>query len=184
MLSAVDTTGKRPRNLILIGFMGTGKTTIGSRVARSLGFRFVDTDKLIVKSAGKTIAKIFEESGESHFRDLETEALRSCVTSTDLVISTGGGIILREENRELLRRAGYVIWLKASPEVIYARVRRSRNRPLLLTPDPLQSIRDLLASREALYEASSDLAIRSDDLTVDETSFGVAETARLALGES
>ncbi len=183
MLQAVDTTGNRPRNLILIGFMGTGKTTIGMRVARSLGFRFVDTDRLVVKMAGKSIPTIFSESGEEAFRALETEALRSCVGSSRLVISTGGGIVTREENRALLKQAGYVIWLRASPEAIYERIRRSRNRPLLQTPDPLQSIRDLLAVREALYESCADLAIRSDDLTVDETCFGVTESAQLALGE-
>jgi len=183
MLRAVHTTGKRARNLILIGFMGTGKTSVGMRVARSLGFRFVDTDTLIVKETGKTIPEIFEESGEGHFRSLESAILRRCAEGEDQVISTGGGIVTREENRALLHEAGYVIWLKTSPEIIYERVKRNRNRPLLQTEDPLGTIRDLLALRKDLYEACADLAIKTDSLTMDETCYGVTESARLALGE-
>ncbi len=182
MLRPVNTTGKRARNLILIGFMGTGKTSVGQRVARSLGFRFVDTDKLIVKQAGKPIPKIFEDEGEDAFRRLETEVLRSCADGEGQVISTGGGIVTREENRGILRDAGYVIWLRASPEVIYERVRRNRNRPLLQTADPMKTIHDLLEARNELYEACADLSIKTDHLTMDETCFGVAESARLALG--
>jgi shikimate kinase len=181
MLIAVHTTGKRRRNLILIGFMGTGKTTVGQRVARSLGYRFVDTDKLIVKEFGKPIPRIFAEEGEDFFRDAETETLRRCADGENQVISTGGGIILREANRGLLHDAGYVIWLRASPESIYERVKRNRNRPLLQTADPLATIRDLLAARADLYDACSDLSITTDHLTMDETCFGVTESAQLAL---
>lgn len=162
--------------------MGTGKTSVGMCVARSLGFRFVDTDKLVVKRAGKPIPKIFEESGEDRFRELETEALRSCVGGEGLVISTGGGLVTREENRVILSEIGYVVWLKASPETIYERVRRNRGRPLLRTADPLATIRELLAAREELYASCADLTIKSDDLTMDETCFGVTESARLVLG--
>lgn len=163
--------------------MGTGKTSVGMRVARSLGFRFVDTDKLIVKSTGKPIPKLFAESGEDHFRELETETLRQCAEGEGQVISTGGGVVVREENRPILREAGYVVWLRASPETIYERVKRNRNRPLLQTADPLGTIRELLAVREALYESCADLVIKTDQLSMDETCFGVTESARLALGE-
>lgn len=162
--------------------MGTGKTTVGQRVARSLGFRFVDTDKLIVKQTGKPIPKIFEESGEDFFRSLETAVLRECGTGENQVISTGGGIVTRPENHELLKVAGYVIWLKTAPEIIYERVRRNRNRPLLKTADPLQTIRDLLEIRKPLYDACADLSITTDHLTMEETCYGVTESARLALG--
>jgi shikimate kinase len=182
MLEAVNTTGTRPRNLILIGFMGTGKTTVGMRVARSLGFRFVDTDKLVVKEAGKPITQIFAEEGEESFRAMETEALRRCAAEGGQVISTGGGIVTRPENRELLREIGYVIWLRAAPETIYERVRRNRNRPLLQTPDPLATIRELLAARASLYEGCADLAVSTDHLSMDETCFGITESALLALG--
>ncbi len=162
--------------------MGTGKTSVGMRVARSLGFRFVDTDKLIVKRAGKSIPKIFEESGEDHFRGLETEVLRECAEREGQVVSTGGGAVVREGNRPILRAAGYVVWLRTSPEIIHERVKRNRNRPLLRTPDPLGTIRELLAAREPLYQSCADLVIQTDQLSMDETCFGVAESARLALG--
>ena len=182
MLEQVNTTPQRARNLILIGFMGTGKTTIGKHVARSLGFRFVDTDTLIAKEAGKTIPEIFEEDGEEAFRRLESEILRRCAGRSEQVISTGGGIVTRPENVELLRSAGYVIWLKASAETIYERVRRNRNRPLLQTEDPEETIRNLLAERIPAYEEATDFSITTDELTLDETSYGVTESARLALG--
>ena len=184
MLGLVNTTVKRPRNLILIGFMGTGKTSVGMRVAKSLGLRFVDTDRLIVRKAGKPIPKIFEESGEEAFRELETQILKKCAAGADQVISTGGGIVTLERNREILREAGYVIWLKASPETIYERVKRNRNRPLLQTPDPQKTIREMLAARNALYETACDLRITTDDLTMEETCYGVTESARLALAEN
>lgn len=163
--------------------MGTGKTSVGMRVAKSLGWRFVDTDKLIVKQAGKAIPQIFADSGEKTFREIETEVLEKCAAASGQVISTGGGIVTVERNREILKEAGYVIWLKASPETIYERVRRNRNRPLLQTDDPLATIREMLAVRNSLYEATRDLVIATDDLTMEETCYGVTESARLALAE-
>jgi len=181
MLGLVNTTGKRARNLILIGFMGTGKTSVGMRVAKSLGWRFVDTDRLIVSKAGKPIPQIFEDSGEDAFRELETEVLRKCAAGSGRVISTGGGIVTLERNREILKEAGYVIWLKASPETIYERVKNNRNRPLLKTGDPRTTIREMLEARRGFYVAASDLRIRTDGLTMEETCYGVTESARLAL---
>jgi len=182
MLMLVNTPEDQPRNLILIGFMGTGKTTIGKRVARSLGFRFVDTDQLIARKAGKSIPDIFAHSGEEAFRELETEVLRECAARSGQVISTGGGIVTRPGNLEILRDAGYVVWLKASPETIYDRVRRNRNRPLLHTDDPERTIREMLDQRLDLYRRAKHLSVSTDDLTLDETSFGITESARLALG--
>lgn len=181
MLSPVHTPGQKSRNLILIGFMGTGKTTIGRRVASSLGFRFVDTDERIVQRAGKPIPLIFEEDGEEAFRALETKVLGDCAAKSGQVISTGGGIVTRPENVEILGSAGFVIWLRASPDAIFERVSRNRNRPLLQTDDPLETIRRLLAEREGLYEEACDLTVATDDLTQEETSYGVTESARLAL---
>lgn len=182
MLAVVNTTGQRPRNLILIGFMGTGKTTIGKRVAKSIGFRFIDTDSLIEKKAGKSIPQIFQESGEDTFRDIETEVLKECREKSDQVISTGGGIVTRPENLEILKSAGYVIWLKASPEIIFERVSRNRNRPLVQTQNPEQTIKDLLQQRAALYAGAQHLSINTDELTMEETCFGVTESTKLALG--
>lgn len=183
MLGLVITTEKRARNLILIGFMGTGKTSVGMRVAKSLGWRFVDTDRLIVRQAGKSIPKLFSESGEEAFRELETEVLKKCAEASGQVISTGGGIVTLARNREILKNAGYVIWLDASPETIYERVKNNAGRPLLRTEDPLATIRELLEIRRDLYEAACDLRIRTDGLTMEETCYGVTECARLALAE-
>ena len=181
MLERVNTTEKHARNLILIGFMGTGKTSVGMRVAKSLGWRFVDTDRLITRRAGKSIPAIFAESGEDVFRNLETEVLRKCAGESGQVISTSGGIVTLERNREILKDVGYVIWLEASPETIYERVKNNRNRPLLRTDDPQATIRKMLESRRAFYESTCDLRIRTDDLTMEETCYGVTESARLAL---
>ncbi|MDF1658556.1 MAG: shikimate kinase [Verrucomicrobiales bacterium] len=182
MLELVNTTGQRPRNLILIGFMGTGKTTIGKRVARSLGMKFVDTDLLIAEKAGKSIPTIFEESGEDAFRSLETEVLKECRERDGQVVSTGGGIVTRPENLEILKSSGYVIWLKASPEIIFERVSRNQNRPLLKTRNPQKTITDLLTQRDDLYAGAQHLSINTDELTMEETCFGVTESTKLALG--
>lgn len=172
-------TKTRQCNVILIGFMGTGKTSISKRVAHSLGFTFVDTDELIVESAGKAITEIFADQGEDHFRDLETESLRTCQQRNQQVISTGGGIILRKENRKLLAQCGYVIWLKASANDILERISRNQERPLLQTPNPLQTIKDMLQARNELYSASADFEIDTDELSLDETSFGICESIRV-----
>ncbi len=166
----------------MIGFMGTGKTSIGKRVAKSLGFDFVDTDDLIVESQDKAIAEIFSDEGEDYFRDLETETLRTCGHQQRQVISTGGGIVLRPGNRDILSESGYVIWLKASPDAILERVSRNQERPLLLTSDPLQTIKDLLKERNNLYASTADFTIDTNELTLDETAFGICESARVIFG--
>lgn len=162
--------------------MGTGKTSIGKRVAQSLGFDFVDTDELITESEGKTITEIFSDEGEDYFRDIETKTLRSCGSHYKQVISTGGGIVLSEENRQILSQSGYVIWLKASAKAILERVSRNRERPLLHTSDPLQKIKDMLKERKKLYASSADFTIDTDELTLEETSFGICESARVIFG--
>ena len=182
MLPLVNTTDQRGRNLILIGFMGTGKTTIGKLAAKSLGFRFVDTDVIISRKTGKSIPDIFSEDGEEAFRALETTVLEECATKSNQVISTGGGIVTKKSNHPILKQAGYVIWLKASPETIYDRVRRNSNRPLLQTDDPEKTIREMLSSRLELYDEAKDMDVSTDGLTLDETAYGITESTRLALG--
>lgn len=168
-------------NVVLIGFMGTGKSSVGRRVAESLGFRFVDTDHLVVELAGKPITQIFEDEGEERFRKLESEALRQCATKSGQVIATGGGIVTQARNHELLRQAGHVVWLKADPDAVLSRVSRNRDRPLLQTEDPLKTIRELYASRVELYRACADEEINTTDLTLEETAHGLSESARIAL---
>ena len=164
--------------------MGTGKSTIGKLSARSLGFTFVDTDHEIEKIAGQSIPQIFEEKGEAYFRELEIETLKNCAETGHQVIATGGGIVTQTENRELLRNAGFVIWLRAKPEAILDRVSRNSNRPLLQTEDPLATIRELLAEREELYESTADIEISTTDLTVEEIVHGVTESARIGFSET
>ncbi len=172
------------RNLVLIGFMGTGKSSVGRQVAESLGFRFVDTDQLVIRMAGKPIPRIFSEDGEARFRELESEALRQCAGADGQVIATGGGIVTQPGNHELLRQAGHVVWLRARPEVVLNRVSRNRDRPLLQTEDPLATIRDLYASRVELYRACAAEEIDTTHLTLEETAHGLSESARIALGPS
>lgn len=158
--------------------MGTGKSTVGKKVAESLKFTFVDTDEEIAKRAGMSIPEIFSRHGEDRFRELETAVLEDCCGNSHQVISTGGGVVTREVNCSILSEGGYVIWLKASPLVIYNRVRRSTERPLLRTADPEKTIRDLLEVRESAYEGCADLAIATDELSLEETIYGITETAR------
>lgn len=156
-----------PKNLILVGFMGTGKTSVGKAVAERLGFDYIDTDDMVEAAAGKTITEIFADDGEPRFREYETDAIRSLVALERHVVSTGGGCVLREENWEAMREAGVVVCLAASPETIFERVRRETHRPLLQTPDPLGKIKTMLEDRAPRY-ALADHTIDTSGLTVDE----------------
>lgn len=139
------------QNIVLIGFMGSGKSSIGRLIAGRLGFQFVDTDAVVVERAGMDIPKVFARHGEAHFRKLETAVLESMAMRDRCVISTGGGVIVRPGNRTLLRRLGFVVWLTASEEVIYQRVSRNKRRPLLQTENPRETVAKLLESREPAY---------------------------------
>jgi shikimate kinase len=164
-------------NIALTGFMGTGKTTIGRRVAAQLGYRLVDTDQMVVQRAGAEISEIFREHGESHFRKLEAEALQSLADSRELVIATGGGLVTRSENIALLRQLAFVVWLTASEEVIYERVSRNARRPLVQTPNPRETIRDMLAQRAPLYRAAADCTIDTSARSHAEVAAAVIEAA-------
>lgn len=167
----------RKRNVILIGFMGCGKSTVGARLAEMLDFRFVDTDSIIEERAGKKIPDIFSEVGEEGFRELESQALQSAAESTFQVISTGGGIVTVPENGSLLESAGFVVWLSADAETIASRVVGS-DRPLLKTDDPVETIRELLAARQPLYSNVAHLEVDSHDLRPDDIAYGICESAR------
>ncbi|MBX3083050.1 MAG: shikimate kinase [Anaerolineae bacterium] len=150
-MSNSGTTSENFANIILCGFMGTGKSTIGRIVASRLGWQFVDTDQVIETRQGRTIREIFEGTGEDAFRQLETDLCKELATWTNHVVATGGGIVLRPENRDLLRQAGMVICLEASAEEIFRRLQHATNRPLLSSPDPQQRIRELLEARAEAY---------------------------------
>lgn len=150
-------------NIILIGFMGSGKSTIGVRLSYRLRIPFLDTDSLIVKKADMSIPEIFEKYGEAAFRQMETDLLKELGERTGrYIISTGGGTPLREENRETLKELGTVVLLKVSPEEVWRRIGKDENRPLLQCDDPQQRIRDLLTERSPKYEAAADFILEAD----------------------
>ncbi|MEN8774757.1 MAG: shikimate kinase [Akkermansiaceae bacterium] len=170
------------KNIILIGFMGTGKSTIGRNLSQTFGYPLIDTDQLIVEQQGRPIAQIFEENGEQAFRDIETKLLQSLHKHTGHIIATGGGIIGRPENRLILRELGYVVWLIARPSEILERTSRNSNRPLLNNDDPEKTIRDLLEVRSPLYRDTAHLGIETDNLSFDEVTTGIIESARYHFG--
>ncbi len=155
-------------NIVLVGFMGTGKSAVGRVLARRTGWRHLDTDAEIERAAGKTIPQIFAEDGEAAFREQETAFLASLAEaqSAELILSTGGGTPLRAENAALLKRIGMVVWLRVAPEAIWGRVAHSlHERPLLAAhqADPLGRIESLLAQREPQYAALADIVLETSD---------------------
>ncbi|MCA9979374.1 MAG: shikimate kinase [Anaerolineales bacterium] len=139
------------QNIILTGFMGTGKTTVGRLLAAELGYVFVDTDKLIAQRAGKPVSVIFAEDGEAVFRDWEAQIATELAQERRLVIATGGGLMLSERNADTLQEHGVVFCLTAKPKEIVKRVKQSGHRPLLDVDDPQERVEALLAEREATY---------------------------------
>lgn len=139
-------------NIALIGFMGTGKSSVGRILAQFLRFDFIDTDALLEARAGRTVAEIFSQEGESRFRELEREIVGELAKKTATVIATGGGLGAEPANVAQLKTHALVACLWASPELIFERVHRQTHRPLLATPDPLSRIRELLSQREQAYK--------------------------------
>jgi|SRR5947207_2482938 len=138
-------------NLVLIGFMGTGKSSVGRLAAQQLGYEFVDTDELIERRAGKPVAQIFAQDGEETFRELEGQLVAEMAGWRHKVIATGGGLGASAENLASLRPHALTVCLWATPEAIWQRVRNQSHRPLLQDPDPLERVRTLLAERTAVY---------------------------------
>jgi shikimate kinase len=149
-------------NIILVGPMGVGKTTIGSHLARKLKYDFVDSDTEIEKRTGVSISLIFDIEGEEGFRKREAQMIGELTERRHIVLSTGGGSVLDETSRQNLRSKGYVVYLKASVDILHERLKKSRNRPLMETDDKQKVIEDLLAEREPLYLAVADVTIVTD----------------------
>jgi shikimate kinase len=169
-----------PNNLVLIGFMGCGKSTIGRELRRLLGYPLVDMDAVIEERAGKPITRIFAEDGEETFRDMESRLLVELAGAAEngRIIATGGGVVERPENRACLQRLGYVVWLSAPPAVIVQRTRNNQERPLLHTGDPASRITHLLARREPWYRESAHLMVDTAGLDSRELASGILESAR------
>ena len=166
-----------PPNVILIGFMGSGKSTVGRELARLLGFEQVDTDDQIVARAGKPITQIFAEDGEAAFREIESAVLEELAGREKLVVSTGGGVVTREANVVALLAAGYVVWLDAAVDVIMDRTSGNNARPLLQTADPRATVERMLAERRPLYQNAADERVETERLTSAEIAYGVSESA-------
>src|SRR5512143_2244304 len=124
------------KNIILTGFMGVGKTSVGTRLAKDLGYAFVDIDTLIESDQRMTITAIFAEFGEPYFREVETKIIQAVMQGESQVVSTGGGAVILDVNRAAMKKAGFVVCLTARPETIYDRIKHETHRPLLQTPDP------------------------------------------------
>ena len=175
------TGGRVIHNLALVGFMGTGKSSVGQLVAAQLHFRFADTDELIEARAGRTISAIFAEEGEGPFREYERAVVDELKNFHRTVIATGGGLVAHEENLLRLKTHALVICLWASPETIWERVRHQTHRPLLQTPDPTAKIRQLLAEREPFYR-QADVLVNTEMRSVKEVVHQVIHQYRLARG--
>lgn len=173
------------KNIILIGFMGVGKTTVGKQLAREFGMTFVDTDERIEAEQGRTIPEIFQSEGESYFRDLETKLLKDMQEDTkDSVISVGGGLPVRPENRALLRKLGCVIYLSAEKETILGRVKNDGSRPMLQGEDLEARVTRLMREREAYYQEAAHLEIWTDRRSVRQVIHVIRkQTEKLAAAE-
>ena len=149
-------------NIILIGFMGAGKTTVGALLAKRMNFNFYDTDEMITIDEKKEIVEIFDSNGEEYFRDLESKKLDEIESFNNCIFSTGGGIILREENRKILQR-NFSVYLKASYEIIFERIKQDSSRPLLNTENPYLTGLEIFNSRKNIYE-SFQFSVETDNI--------------------
>ena len=153
-------------NLFLVGMMGAGKTTVGRILARRLRRPFVDSDHEIERRCGVRIPVIFDIEGEAGFRQREAQVIAELTATEGIVLATGGGAVLAEENRRCLASRGTVVYLHALPETLHARVCQDRNRPLLATPDPLGRLRQLYAERDPLYRSVADIVVETGTQSV------------------
>lgn len=159
---------KNPSNIVLLGFMGCGKTVIGKRLAQMLGYDFVDTDDLVTGYASMSIPHIFEKYGECYFRELEAKAAEEAAQKDQAVIATGGGIIKNKKNIEMLKITGVLVYLKADSEKIYKNTLNDSTRPLLQDGDRMENIQRLLTEREPLYVEYGDFVIDVSPLNVEQ----------------
>ena len=154
------------RNIILVGYMGSGKSTVGKKAAKALAYTFLDTDSLIEQAEGMTISKLFEEKGEPYFREQETETIRRLMEEPKgNIIATGGGLPMREGNDKLLKELGTVIYLKAETETLMKRLSGDTARPLLQNGDLREKIDTMLAIRGPVYERVADVILETDNMS-------------------
>ncbi len=155
------------KNIVLIGFMGVGKSMFSNRLGNILNRDVLSTDDLIEQKEGRLVSRIFADSGEAYFRRVEREIVREVSQRKDVIIDCGGGVVLSPENTASLKKTGTLIYLKASPERIYENIKEQGHRPLLSGDDPRARIAELLAQRKPLYE-QADYTIETDHKTVEQ----------------
>ena len=153
------------RSIFLIGFMGAGKSTIARALQRELGFPLIEMDERIVKEQGMSINDIFAQYGEDHFRDIESQLIVDIGKEEPSIVSCGGGVVVRPQNTQNMKEIGRIVFLKATPETIYERVKNSTDRPILNGHMNVEYIAELMEKRRALYEAAADITIQTDGKT-------------------
>ena len=157
---------KKNKNIVLIGYMGCGKSTVGRKAAKALGYTFLDTDVLIEKEEGMHIARMFEAKGEAYFREKETETIKRLIDGEKgNIIATGGGLPMTEGNPELLKELGTVIYLKADNETLVKRLSNDKARPLLRNVNLKERVETMLAIRGPVYEACADMVLQADRMS-------------------
>lgn len=155
------------KNIVLIGLMGAGKSSVGKKLSQLSDYDFVDTDDLIEKKLGLTISEIFAQRGESFFRELEASVILDLSSQEKLIISTGGGSLQNPLNLENLKQNGFLVYLKTTPESLYGRIKNEKHRPLLCNDNPLATLKELLIKREEQY-LQADFTIDTTDKDIDE----------------
>ena len=169
------------RSIVLIGFMGTGKSSVGRRLEQAIGCRRFDTDQMITKALGMPIEQIFSELGEARFRDEESAVLQRLAGETRAIIVTGGGVVLRPENVARLRALGTVVCLTADLPTLLARLARRSDRPLLRTENRAETVRTLLSEREPIYREAAELTIDTTSLSHDEVAQSIQDSLARAV---
>jgi shikimate kinase len=164
---------RHSQSIVLIGMMGAGKSAVGRCLQQRFGFSRFDTDEMVTSKFGMPISKIFSKHGEDKFREAETEMLRALVASGPAVIVTGGGIVLREQNLDLLRQLGAVVWLQADEAILFKRASRTGNRPLLQPKNPRDAFGQILQVRMPLYAKVADIRVDTSMLTGEEVALAI-----------
>ena len=166
------------QSIVLIGMMGAGKSSVGRCLSRRTDLALYDIDRIVTARFGMSIADIFAGHGEKQFRDAETEALRCIRIEEQKIIITGGGIVLRKENVEILRSQGVIMWLDADEETLYARASRKQNRPLLQSKNPRRAFSQILRARRPLYAKIADIRVDTSILTDQEAAVAILSKLR------
>lgn len=156
------------KNLFLIGFMGCGKSTVASHLLKEYGMDIIEMDQELVERVGMTIPEMFETYGEEYFRNEETKLLTECGQKSNIVVSCGGGAVLRKQNMNIMKSSGFVVWLTANPSTILERVGKDENRPLLKGNKNISSVQKMLEKRIPCYEKAADILVETDGRTVED----------------